>query len=126
MKKILVVSLLLLSISTFSQEEQRSSVNIEGQVVVTTNAKDVFVNFGGPALKFSYPKFAVALNFMPSLRLHNLAGSPHLTPILGTGLQLYGLKDKRFILSFPFYYLASSNTWIGTAGIGYVLSKPKK
>jgi hypothetical protein len=53
-------------------------------------------------------------------------GTTQITPILGTGLQIYVLKDKRFILSLPFYYLASNNTWIGTLGIGYVLSKPKK
>jgi hypothetical protein len=63
---------------------------------------------------------------MPSLRFYNLNNSLKVAPILGTGIQLYGLKDKRFILSAPFYYVASTNKWIGTIGIGYVLSKPKK
>lgn len=126
MKKSIVVSLLLLSISAFSQEGQKSSLNVEGQIAVTTNAKDVFMNFGGPALKFGFSKVAFALNFMPSLRFHNVNNKVQLTPVLGTGLQVYGLKDKRFVLSFPFYYLTSSNAWVGTAGIGYVLTKPKK
>ena len=126
MKKSIVVSLLFLSISALCQEEQKSSLNIEGQIAVTTNAKDVFVNLGGPALKFSFPKIAFAWNFMPSVRFHDVKGSTQVTPILGTGLQVYGLKNKRFILSLPFYYLASNYTWIGTVGIGYVLTKPKK
>jgi hypothetical protein len=84
------------------------------------------MNLGGPTLKFTYPKFAFAWTFMPSLRFHDVKGTTQITPILGTGLQIYVLKDKRFILSLPFYYLASNNTWIGTLGIGYVLSKPKK
>ncbi len=126
MNSFLVVCLMFTTISAFSQEKQESSLNIEGQIAASTNGKDVFVNFGGPALKFSYPKIAFAWNFMPSVRFHNVKGTTQVTPILGTGLQIYGLKDKRFIVSLPFYYLASNNTWIGTVGIGYVLSKPKK
>ena len=126
MKSFLVFCLMFTTISAFSQEEQKSSLNIEGQIATSTNGKDVFVNFGGPALKFSYPKIAFAWNFMPSVRFHNVKGTTQVTPILGTGLQIYGLKNKRFILSLPFYYLASNNTWIGTVGVGYVLTKPKK
>ena len=63
---------------------------------------------------------------MPSVRFYTNNGKVQVAPILGTGLQVYGLKDKRFILSIPFYYLASNNTWIGTVGVGYVLTKPKK
>lgn len=113
-------------ISAFSQEEQKSSLNIEGQIAAATNGKDLFVNFGGPALKFNFSKIAFAWNFMPSVRFYTNNGKVQVAPILGTGLQVYGLKDKRFILSIPFYYLASNNTWIGTVGVGYVLTKPKK
>ncbi len=126
MKSFLVFCLMFTTISAFSQEEQKSSLNIEGQFAVATNGKDVFVNFGGPALKFNYTKVAFAWNFMPSVRFHDQNGTLQVTPILGTGLQVYGWKDKRFILSVPFYYLASNNTWIGTLGVGYVLTKPKK
>jgi hypothetical protein len=126
MRLVIVVNFLFLMISAFSQEEQKSSFNVEGQIAVTTNLKDYFVNVGGPAIKLNFSKFAVGLNFMPSLRFYNLNNSLKVAPILGTGIQLYGLKDKRFILSIPFYYVALTNKWIGTIGIGYVLSKPKK
>ena len=126
MKYFLVFCLMFTTISAFSQEEQKSSLNIEGQIAATTNGKDLFFNIGGPTLKFNFPKIAFAWTFMPSLRLHEVKGTAQVTPILGTGIQIYGWKDKRFILSVPFYYLASNNTWIGTIGVGYVLSKPKK
>ena len=126
MKYFLVFCLMFTLISAFSQEEQKSSLNMEGQITATTNGKDLFFNLGGPTLKFNYPKFAFAWTFMPSFRFHDVKGSIQVAPILGTGLQVYSLKDKRFIVSLPFYYLASNNTWIGTIGVGYVLSKPKK
>ena len=126
MKNFLVIKFLLLTISAFSQEEQKSSFSMEGQIAVSTNLDNYFLNFGGPALKLNHEKYAIALNFMPSLRVYNLNSNLHVAPILGTGIQIYGLKDKRYILSVPFYYLASTNKWIGTVGIGYVLTKPKK
>ncbi len=126
MRLVLVVNFLLLTISVFSQEEQRSSLNFEGQIAVTTNLENYFINIGGPAIKLNFSKVAVGLNFMPSLRFYNLNSSVHIAPILGIGVQIYGLKNKRYVLSVPLYYLASTNRWIGTIGIGYVLSKPKK
>ena len=126
MRLVLVVNFLLLTISVFSQEEQKSSLNFEGQIAVTTNLENYFINVGGPAIKLNFSKVAVGLNFMPSLRFYNLNSSVHVAPILGTGVQIYGLKNKRYVLSVPFYYLASTNKLIGTIGIGYVLSKPKK
>ena len=126
MRKLLVIKFLLWSISAFSQEEQKSSFNVEGQIAVTTNLENYFINVGGPAIKLNFSKVAVALNFMPSLRFYNLNSSVHVAPILGTGVQIYGLKNKRYVLSVPFYYVASTSKWIGSIGIGYVLSKPKK
>ncbi len=118
---------ILFAVSAFSQEESKhTNLNIEGQFVITSNGSAVFLNFGGPAVKFSFNKFACSLNFMPSLRVEEQQSTPSITPILGTGLQFYFLKNKRFILSFPCYYYANRNIWVGTAGLGYVLTKPKK
>jgi hypothetical protein len=118
MRLVLVVNFLLLTISVFSQEEQKSSLNFEGQIAVTTNLENYFINVGGPAIKLNFSKVAVALNFMPSLRFYNLNSSVHVAPILGTGVQIYGLKNKRYVLSVPFYYVASTSKWIGSIGIG--------
>ncbi len=128
MKNILIVLfLLIINVSVSSQEESKSaSLNIEGQIAITTNGKAAFVNFGGPALKFNFNRIAFALNFMPSLKVEEQNSTITLAPILGTGVQFYFLKNKRFILSFPMYYYANKNSWIATAGVGYVISKPKK
>ena len=60
MKYFLVFCLMFTLISAFSQEEQKSSLNMEGQIAATTNGKDLFFNLGGPTLKLNYPKFAFA------------------------------------------------------------------
>lgn len=124
-KKIGILLLSSIVVSAFSQEEQKSSLQIEGQLAITTNAKDVFVNVGGPSLKFNLSKVAFAFNFLPSLRFHEIAGKIQVSPILGSGIQVYGLKDKRLVLSFPWYYLAATNSWTFTCGLGYVFSKSK-
>lgn len=98
---------------------------MEGQLVAATDGKGVFLNAGGPALKFHFKKFAISVNMMPSLRFQEDGSKPFVTPILGAGPQLYFLKDKRFILSFPWYYYTSSQVWTFTAGAGYLLTKPK-
>jgi hypothetical protein len=125
--KLIYCLFFLLAVSAHSQEEPKpASLNIEGQIAVTTNGKAAFINVGGPAIKFSFKHFAFAVNFMPSMRVEEHNKTITFTPLLGTGLQFYFLKHKRFIISLPCYYYAAKNTWVGTAGIGYVLTKPKK
>jgi len=117
----------LFAVLAHSQEEpKQASLNIDGQIAVTTNGKAAFINVGGPAIKFSFKHFAVAVNFMPSMRIEEHNKTIALTPLLGAGLQFYFLKHKRFIISLPCYYYAAKNSWVGTAGIGYILTKPKK
>ncbi len=129
MKKIIITLAVLMikSTASFAQTEiQPATLNIEGQIAVTTNSKAIFVNFGGPALKFNFKKIAFAINMLPSLKFEEVPSKPIVTPLLGVGPQIYFLKDKRFILSFPCYYYVLKNTWEVSCGIGYVLSKPKK
>jgi len=128
MKKLLLLLLLSAQLPVSAQSENAVSLNIEGQIAASTDGKGLFINAGGPALKFSFEKFAFSVNMMPSLRFQNEAHKPLVTPILGCGPQFYFLKERRFILSFPCYYYTSSQVWTFTAGIGYVLTKkyPKK
>ena len=95
---------------------------MEGQVAVTSDGRGVFTNFGGPGLKFHFNPFTLSFQMMPSLRFQNEVGRPLVTPMLGVGPQLYLLKNKRLVLSFPSYYTASDHTWTFTAGLGYVLT----
>jgi hypothetical protein len=122
----LIITFLLVNRNTFSQEEAKTSLNIEGQVAISTDGKGVFVNMGGPNIKFSFSKFNVALNMFPSLRFQEDKVKSFVTPMLGFGPQIYFLKDKRVLLAFPTYYNTTTNKWTFTAGIGYVLTKKKK
>jgi hypothetical protein len=130
MKKITAFVILTVGICTIAiaqQEDKTASLNIEGQIAVTTNGKAGFLNIGGPAIKFSFTKFTFSLNMLPSLKYELNNPKPAITPILGAGPQLYLLK-KRLVLSFPCYYntIKVPYKWTITAGIGYVLTKPKK
>jgi len=125
MKYFFIFCLIFTLISAYSQEEQKS-FELEGQFAVTTNLESYFLNVGGPDVKFNFSKVSIGFNFMPSLRFHNVNSTLKVTPILGTGIQFYGLKNKKYILSIPFYYLSATNNWLGSIGIGYVLSNSKK
>lgn len=100
--------------------------NIEGQLAITTNGKALWYNMGGPSIKFNFKKVSFSLGMFPSLKFEQDESHPIVVPILGVGLQLYFLNNKRFVMSFPCYYLAAKNSWELTGGIGYVLTKIKK
>jgi hypothetical protein len=125
MKKYLLLYLLLTSLYTYSQEVKTISFGIEGQVAASTNGEGVFVNFGGPGIKLKTRYFNISFNMMPSIRFQEDITKPLVTPILGTGPQIYFLKNKRLLFTFPAYYYITSQKWIFTAGIGYVLTNGK-
>lgn len=102
------------------------SLNLEGQVAVSTNGKAMWYNMGGPAIKFNFKRIAFGIGMFPSLKFQQDEPRPIMMPILGVGPQFYFLKNRRFVLSFPCYYLSAHNSWELTAGIGYVLTRPKK
>lgn len=101
-------------------------LNIEGQIALTTNGKAIWYNMGGPSLKFSFKKLVFSISMFPSLKFEKDATHPVVMPILGIGPQIYFFKNKRFILTFPYYYIASRNIWELTGGIGYVLTSAKE
>jgi len=108
-----------------AQTEKKTQFGIEGQIAATTNGEGLFINIGGPALKFVFSKFAVSVNMVPSLRIQEEKPKSMITPLLGVGIQIYLLKNKRFVVCLPAYYYSSKNIWTLTAGVGYVLTKPK-
>ena len=113
--------------SVVGQNEQpKTQFNLEGQIALATDGKGVFVNMGGPSIKFNFSKFSMAINMMPSLRFQEDKVKSFVTPMLGFGPQFYFLKDKRFLLSFPAYYNTGTNQWTFTGGFGYILTKKIK
>lgn len=68
MKKLIVAIVLCLApfLELFAQaDKQNTNLNIEGQIVVSTNGKAIFYNMGGPAIKFIFQKFALSVNMLP-------------------------------------------------------------
>jgi hypothetical protein len=61
----------------------------------------------------------------PALKFEEENAELTVVPVLGVGPQIYFLKNKRLMLSFFAYYIGSRKIWSQTAGIGYVLTKPK-
>lgn len=121
---------LLFGLNTYSQTESKSEDrfqwSFEGQFVAATDGRGMYTNFGGPGLKWNFKYFSIGFNMMPSLRFENQPKTPLVTPILGTGPQLYLLKNRRLIISVPMYYIASRQMWTFTGGIGYVITTKKK
>jgi hypothetical protein len=107
-------------------DSKKPSFTVEGQVAVTTNGEAIYLNFGGPCMKYSFKKIAFSLGMIPSLRFEQDKPRPYITPMLGAGLQVYFFKDRRFIASFPCYYISTKTSWRVTAGFGYLLTRPKK
>jgi opacity protein-like surface antigen len=130
MKKItLIAALLTVAYAViFAQtEQQKSNLNIDGQIAISTNAKALFVNLGGPTIRFNFQKFSIGGTFyLPGLKFENKASKLLVTPCLGVGPRLFFLKDKRYIVEFPCYYTTANNAWTVSAGVGYALTKPNK
>jgi len=122
-RSILLLTIVFWTSCLVAQAEKSFSFSMEGQLVATTDGKGLFVNAGGPGLKFHFSKWAISINMMPSLRFQDDRPKPLVTPILGCGPQLYFLKEKRLVLSFPCYYYTNSHVWTFTAGLGYVLTR---
>ena len=129
MKEITIITALLIVACSgiFAQTEKQTTCrNIEGQFAMTTNAKALFINLGGPALRFNFSKFSIGVTMFPTIKFEDKSSKLLVTPLLGVGPQLCFLKNKRYILEFPSYYTASKNSWTVSAGFGYVLTTPKK
>lgn len=98
----------------------------DGLVVAGYVDKGAFVNFGGPAVKFSKKPYSIALGMLPSLKIKEdrVAGGAGknsvVTPSLGVGISLsYG----HLALQVPFYYntktAAGNGRWVTGIGAGY-------
>ena len=122
----IIVSLGVFNLVIAQSNKPETSISVEGQISIAANGDAVLINIGGPAIKFVFPKFALAANLLPSLKFQEDGVRPLVIPLLGIGPQLYFLKDKRFILSIPCYYNVYENKWKVSGGIGYVLTKPNK
>ncbi len=93
---------------------------IDGQIGVSTNGQAIFLNFGGPNIRFQYKKVAWGLSLYPSLRFLEDAPRTFILPTLGFGAYL---QYKKIGLILPIYYNGVKNEWIPSAGLSYKLGK---
>ncbi|WP_374165946.1 hypothetical protein [Arcticibacter sp. MXS-1] len=98
----------------------------EGIIVAGYVDKGAYVNFTGPAVKFTRKPVSVSLGMMPSLRIKEdkvSEGAPKnsvITPSLGFG---FTFSVRHLALQVPFYYnsktAAKDGKWNPGIGIGY-------
>ncbi|NUM31193.1 MAG: hypothetical protein HUU47_02580 [Bacteroidetes bacterium] len=131
MKKIIITAIILCSFN-LSQSQNPESKNQKSKVTFKTggtlnlsfhphkgtNLNSLFLNFGGPGIKFDYGQYSIAYNMFPSIRYYD----ENTSPILGTGVQL---TYKKYSFVAPMYYVVSPNSkknvWIVSFGFGYKL-----
>lgn len=122
MKKICIAVFLITTFyDAIAQDSSSAKTHIRatkftGQVMASYDADAFYVNFGGPSLSVNFGKLKLAISMLPSLRIKDDPVRPVVTPILGAGPSL---QYKKMLLGFPFYYIAASNVWKMSVGLGY-------
>lgn len=118
--KFILILILIMSISLMSpgqasdsKGEAKLTMAITGQLMISGNTENLFLNFGGGGLTMKVKSSAVSINFLPSLRYN--FGADKISPTLGFGPQWY-FRNK-LIIGMPLYYL--EGTWKASFGIGY-------
>jgi hypothetical protein len=90
-----------------------------GQLGMASNTNSLFVNVGGPGLRFLMPdrEGSISLSFLPSLRLPMRADGIT-RPVFGLGAGYY---RKRFGFIVPVYSVPNEG-WMVAAGLAYRFS----
>jgi hypothetical protein len=109
MKKLFILYIIL-SCSIFGKADD--DFKITGLSSVAVNSKNIFLNFGGPSLKFEKNDYYMSFSFFPSLRYDEEAHQ--YSPVLGAGLLLG--RESVFIVLPNYYYTAN---WYTAFGLGY-------
>jgi hypothetical protein len=104
---------------------QTKVVFLEGILVAGYVDQGAFINFAGPAIKFSKKPIVMLLGLLPSLRIKKdkatgITQNSVMTPHLGAGITvLY----KHLAIQVPLYYNTKTNNndgkWNPGIGIGY-------
>jgi hypothetical protein len=121
--RILPIVFLFIILSLFAKAQSGYDGYLEGQIAVTTNGKAAFINIGGASIKCKLKKFNVSIMMGPSIKFEKEKTVVTTIPVLGVGPQFYFLKNKRFIVSIPSYYISTKKIWTTSIGVGYLLTK---
>ncbi|HEX7755580.1 MAG TPA: hypothetical protein VF421_09560 [Niabella sp.] len=128
-KLLTLAAILLLTKATTAQTVSLSKTSAslwDGMVVAGYVDDGTFINFGGPAVKWTHKPFCISLGMLPSLRIKedkvtgNAPKNNTVTPSLGCGLTA---SYKHLALQLPLYYnaktAAADGKWHVGAGLGY-------
>lgn len=123
----LAAILLLTKAATGQTTTPKTSASLwDGMAVAGYVDKGAFLNFGGPAVKWTRKPFCISLGMLPSLRIKedkvaaNASKNATITPSLGFGLSA---SYKHLVLQVPLYYNAKTASadgkWNVGVGLGY-------
>ncbi|MBO9594726.1 MAG: hypothetical protein J7599_17615 [Niabella sp.] len=121
----LAAILLLTKVTTAQTTGSKTNAALwDGMAVAGYVDKGAFINFGGPAVKWTHKPFCISLGMLPSLRVKEDKASASrnatVTPSLGCGLSA---SYKHLALQVPLYYNAKTATadgkWNVGLGLGY-------
>ncbi|WP_018629843.1 hypothetical protein [Niabella aurantiaca] len=127
-KLLTLAAMLLLTKASMAQTTTpKTSASLwDGMVVAGYADKGAFINFGGPAVKWTHKPFCVSLGMLPSLRVKedkapaNASKNAAVTPSLGFGLSA---SYKHLAIQVPVYYnaktAAADGKWNTGIGLGY-------
>jgi hypothetical protein len=101
-------------------QEKKLQPALSGTAMMATDGNAVYVNLGGPGLKWVQGHWQLSINMLPSLRFVSDKPRPFATPSLGAG---FLIAYKRFVIGVPFYYIASRQEWRVAPGVGVRFGK---
>lgn len=127
LKQTLLVFIILTSSTAFSnaQEKKVKATWGEGVVVAGYVDKGAYLNFAGPALKFSGNSVAVLAGLLPSLRFKEDKSESGTKNSLVTSALGFGLTGvyKHLAVQVPFFYnpktVVNDGKWNVGVGVGY-------
>lgn len=114
--------LFVLTAEVEAQTTQTKATLYEGIIVTGYADHGAYLNFAGPALKYSRKPFILMLGLLPSLKikkdnvLNNATRNAVLTPTLGFGLTTV---YKHLALQVPCYYSSKTSAVNGKWNIGF-------
>lgn len=114
--------LFVLTAEVQAQVKQTKATLYEGIIVAGYADHGAYLNFAGPALKYSQKPFVLMLGLLPSLKIkkdnvsNNAARNAVITPTLGGGLTAV---YKHLALQVPCYYTGKTTTVNGRWNIGF-------
>ena len=117
--QLLLFGCMLYSAILFAQDKKIQPV-VSGTAMIATDGNAVYMNLGGPGLKWAQGNWQLSINMLPSLRFVSDKPRPFATPSLGAG---FLVTYKRFVVGLPIYYISARQEWRLAPGVGVRFGK---